>query len=209
MELSIFLKTIGIGFSVAAAVGPISLLCVQRTLQNGFGIGLASGMGTASADALYGLIGGLGLSVITNFLVGQQFMLRLVGGMALVYLGLKTFLTKADIQAAKENHHKAAGFLGAYTSNLLLTLSNPMTIISYIAIYAGIGALGLNNSWSAAAAFALAIFIGSSIWWLALVSSVNLLRSRFNPSLLLKLNYISGMIIAGFGVVILWQILIG
>jgi threonine/homoserine/homoserine lactone efflux protein len=209
MTLSTFLKGIGIGFSVAAAVGPISLLCVQRTLRRGWGIGMASGMGVATADALYGLIGGLGLTIITNFLVGQQTILRLVGGVVLVYLGLKTFLSKEDAQAAKERPQGVAGYLGAYTSIFLLTLSNPMTIISFAAIYAGIGVLGIDNGWTAAVAFGLAIFIGSSIWWLVLVSSVNQLRSRFKPTLLRLLNRISGVVIAGFGLVVLWQVLLG
>lgn len=209
MTLATFLKGIGIGFSVAAAVGPISLLCVQRTLRRGWGIGLASGLGVATADALYGLIGGLGLTAITNFLVGQQSMLRLVGGAVLVYLGLKTFLSKGEVQAAAERSKGAVGYLGGYTSIFLLTLSNPMTIISFAAIYAGIGVLGLEDGWIAASAFSLAIFVGSSIWWLVLVSGVNRLRSRFKPALLLRLNRFSGVVIAGFGGVILWQVLLG
>lgn len=207
MTLTTFLKGIGIGFSVAAAVGPISLLCVQRTLQRGWRIGLASGLGVASADALYGLIGGLGLTIITNFLVGQQTTFRLVGGAVLVYLGVMTFFSKTDVETAREHPQGAAGHLGAYSSVFLLTLSNPMTIISFAAIYAGIGVLGLDDGWLAAVAFSLAIFIGSSLWWLVLVSGVEQLRSRFKPALLMKLNRISGVVIAAFGLAVLWQII--
>jgi threonine/homoserine/homoserine lactone efflux protein len=207
MTLATFLKGIGIGFSVAAAVGPISLLCVQRTLRRGWRIGLASGLGVATADAFYGLLGGLGFTVITNFLVGQQAVLSFLGGIVLVYLGIRTFLSKRNIQAAQEGSQGVVSYLGAYTSIFLLTLSNPMTIISFAAIYAGIGVLGLEYSWNAAAAFSLSIFIGSSAWWLVLVGGVNRLRSRFKPELLVWLNRISGVVIAAFGVVILWQVI--
>ncbi len=204
MDISTFLQVIGIGFSVAAVVGPINLLCVQRTLQHGRGIGFASGLGIASADSLYGLIGGLGLTVITNFLVGHQLFLRLIGGVVLLYLGVKSFLMKGDVQAAKERPHGVASYFRAASSIFLLTLSNPMTIISFLAIYTGIGVL--DYAWMDAVAFSLAIFTGSSLWWLVLVSGVSQIRNRFEVSLLLRLSRISGVVIAGFGMLILWQV---
>lgn len=207
MDLTTFLKIIGIGFSIAAAVGPISLLCVQRTLQHGRGIGLASGLGVASADAIYGLIGGLGLTVITNFLVGHQLLLRLIGGVVLVYLGVKSSLAKGEVQAAKERPHGVVSYFRATSSIFLLTLSNPMTIISFLAIYSGIGVLGVNHDWINAVAFSLAIFIGSSLWWLVLVSGISQLRDRFEVSLLFQLSRISGAVIVGFGMIILWQVI--
>jgi threonine/homoserine/homoserine lactone efflux protein len=208
MALTTFLNVVGIGFTLAAAVGPISLLCIERTLRRGWRIGLASGLGVATADALYGLIGGLGLTVVTSFLISQQTVLRLIGGVVLVSLGLRTLLSKSDIKAAEERASGVSGYLGAYTSIFLLTLSNPMTIISFAAIYAGIGSLGLDSGWAAAVAFSLAIFIGSSLWWLVLVIGVNQLRARFKLALLTQLNRVSGLVIAGFGVVILWQVLL-
>jgi threonine/homoserine/homoserine lactone efflux protein len=207
MDITTILKVIGIGFSIAAAVGPISLLCVQRTLQHGRGIGFASGLGIASADAIYGLIGGLGLTVITNFLVGHQPLLRLIGGVVLVFLGVKSFLVKGEVQVAKERPHGVASYFRATSSIFLLTLSNPMTIISFLAIYSGIGILDVDHDWIDAVAFSLAIFIGSSLWWLVLVSGVSQLRNRFEVSLLLQLNRISGAVIAGFGMIILVQVI--
>jgi threonine/homoserine/homoserine lactone efflux protein len=91
----------------------------------------------------------------------------------------------------------------------LLTLSNPITILSFVAIFAGIGALELSDRWLASISFSLAIFIGSALWWLILVSGANQLRSRFKPGLLLRLNRIAGIVIAGFGIGILWQALSG
>jgi len=100
LQINILIKAVVIGFTIAAVVGPIGLLCVQRTLQRGWKYGMFSGVGVASGDALYGLVGGLGLSLITNFLVGQQLWLRLVGGAVLVYLGIKAVFSPKEIQAA-------------------------------------------------------------------------------------------------------------
>lgn len=200
MENNIFIKAMVIGFTVAAVVGPIGLLCVQRTLARGWKWGMASGLGVACGDALYGLIGGLGLSLITNFMVGQQLWLRAIGGGVLVYLGLKALLSPDPTQAAEEHSAGAAGFLGAYTSIFLLTLSNPMTIIFFAGIYAGLGEIGLGSGLMEAVVFALGILLGSLAWWLLLVSSVSALRNRFKPTMLSAVKRVTGLLIAGFGV---------
>jgi threonine/homoserine/homoserine lactone efflux protein len=200
VEISILIKAVIIGFTVAAVVGPIGLLCVQRTLQRGWNYGLFSGVGVASGDALYGLIGGLGLTLITNFLVGQQFWLHLIGGAVLVHLGLKAVFSPKEIQAAQEVDSNVSGYLGAYSSIFLLTLSNPMTIISFAGVYASLGDLGLKSGGLQAFSFAAGIFLGSMGWWLLLVSTVASLRSRFKPELLGSLNRIMGLVITGFGI---------
>jgi threonine/homoserine/homoserine lactone efflux protein len=200
VEISILIKAVIIGFTVAAVVGPIGLLCVQRTLQRGWNYGLFSGVGVASGDALYGLIGGLGLTLITNFLVGQQFWLHLIGGAVLVHLGLKAVFSPKEIQAAEEVDSNVSGYLGAYSSIFLLTLSNPMTIISFAGVYASLGDLGLKSGGLQAFSFAAGIFLGSMGWWLLLVSTVASLRSRFKPELLGSLNRIMGLVITGFGI---------
>ncbi len=204
MDITIFFKALVIGFTVAAAVGPIGLLCVQRTLQRGWRVGFISGVGVATADALYGLIGGLGLTVITSFLVGQQLWLRLVGGLVLVYIGVKALRAK-QMQAAKDKQAGTGDYLTEYVSIFFLTLSNPMTIIFFAGIYAGIGELGVGSGWAAAGPFALGIFLGSVVWWLVLITTVNLVRHRFKPEMLLGLNKLTGVVIAGFGVWIVWQ----
>jgi threonine/homoserine/homoserine lactone efflux protein len=199
METSILFKAIIIGFTIAAVVGPIGLLCVQRTLQRGWKYGMLSGLGVASGDALYGLIGGLGLSIVTNFLIGQQVWLRLVGGAVLVYLGIKALMSPREIQAAEEINNNVGGYLSAYSSIFLLTLSNPMTIISFAGVYASLGELGLKSGAAHALSFALGILLGSLGWWLLLVSTVSALRSRFKPEMLGGLNRLTGLVIAGFG----------
>src|SRR6266516_3264198 len=132
METSFFVRGLLIGFSIAAVVGPICLLCIHRTLHNGSLYGLVTGLGAATADAVYGGIAAFGLTVIATFLV---------------YLGIKTVFTRPARQAAKG---EANNFFGAYASTLLLTLTNPLTILSFAAIFAGIGVGGTGRSYLAA-----------------------------------------------------------
>src|SRR6185503_6615601 len=136
MELSFLLKGMGIGFSIAAPVGPIGVLCIRRSLADGRWIGFVTGLGAASADAAYGCIAGFGLTAISNFLTGQQFWLALFGGAFLCYLGIHTFISKPPPQAATVRED---GLFSAYFSTLLLTLTNPATILSFMAVFAGFG----------------------------------------------------------------------
>jgi threonine/homoserine/homoserine lactone efflux protein len=193
-----------IGFSIAAPVGPIGVLCIRRTLAEGWAYGLVSGLGAASADAIYGSIAGFGLAFISNFLVSQQVWLRLVGGIFLCYLGLKTLLAKPAEQVSTG---KGKGFLGAYASTFFLTLTNPITIISFAAIFAGLGLAVARGNYASAGVLVLGVFMGSAAWWLLLSSGVGILRARFKPDLLRWVNRISGAIIIGFGIIALLSIL--
>ncbi len=204
MDISFLLRGLIIGFSIAAPVGPIGVLCIRRTLADGWASGLVSGLGAASADAIYGSIAGFGLAFISNFLVSQQAWLRLVGGIFLCFLGVKTLLAKPAEQAAAG---KSRGLLAAYASTFFLTLTNPMTIISFAAIFAGLGLAAAGGNYGSAGVLVLGVFTGSASWWLLLSSGVGLFRARFSPDLLIWVNRISGAIIVGFGLFALLSIL--
>ena len=207
MDISFFIRGLLIGLSIAAAVGPISILCIQRTLERGRLYGLISGLGAATADAFYGSIAAFGLTVISAFLLGQHFWIRLLGGIFLLYLGGKTFMRRPAEKAAEARAHN---FSGAYLSTLLLTLTNPTTILSFIAIFAGIGVGGASKNYLSAAIVVGGVFLGSSLWWVILSSGVNLLRKRFTPCWLLWINRCSGIGITLFGIIallsLLWQV---
>ncbi len=203
MEISFLLRGLLIGFSIAAPVGPIGVLCIRRTLADGRMAGLVSGLGAASADALYGCIAGFGLAFISNFLISQQFLLHLVGGAFLCYLGVKTLLAKPAEQAATA---KGTGLLGAYASTLFLTLTNPMTILSFVAIFAGLGLANTGSSYATAGFLVLGVFTGSALWWLLLVGGVGLFKDKFNTRGMQWVNRISGVIILGFGLFALFKI---
>ena len=185
-----------IGISIAAPVGPIGLLCVRRTLTRGQAAGIISGLGAATADAIYGCIAGFGLTFISGILISQQNNLRLIGGLFLCYLGIRTFLSKPEEQAAKA---KGSSLVGDYTSTFFLTLTNPMTILSFTAIFAGLGLVGAGGNYISAGILVSGVFIGSSSWWLILSGSVSLFRKKFTSTGMQIINKVSGIIITGFG----------
>jgi len=178
-------------------VGPIGVLCIRRTLADGRAVGFAAGLGAATADALYGAVAGFGLTVVSTALVGQQGWLRLIGGAFLCWLGARTFLARPAEAAAQAAG--GAGLLGAYASTLVLTLTNPMTILSFAAVFAGLGVGAAGGGYGAAAVLVLGVFAGSALWWLVLSGAVGLLRHRVTPRGLRWVNRASGTIIAGFG----------
>ena len=196
MDISFLLKGLAIGFSIAAPVGPIGVLCIRRTLADGFASGLVSGLGAATADATYGCIAGFGLTFISNFLVRQQVGLRLIGGVFLCILGIRTLLTRPAEHAAPA---RGKGLAGAYASTFFLTLTNPLTILSFAAIFAGLGLAGTRGNYGSAGVLVLGVFIGSAVWWLILSCGVGMFRGRFDPHWLQWVNRISGVIITGFG----------
>jgi threonine/homoserine/homoserine lactone efflux protein len=200
MDIGFLLRGVVIGFSIAAPVGPIGVLCIRRTLAEGHASGLISGLGAATADAIYGCIAGFGLTLISSFLISQQVWLRLVGGSFLCFLGFRTFLSKPAEQAAST---KGKGLVGSYVSTFFLTITNPVTILSFAAIFAGLGIGGASVSHVSAALLVLGVFIGSALWWFILSGVANVFRAEFSRDKLKWINRVSGIIIATFGVIAL------
>ncbi len=215
ITFSLLLRGLLIGFSIAAPVGPIGVLCIRRTLAEGRMAGVLTGLGAATADALYGCIAAFGLTFISAFLVRQQDLLALAGGAFLCYLGVRTFLSRPAEGAAPSGSGKS--LLGMYTSTFFLTLTNPLTILSFAAIYAGLGLASISQAqgssqaseYLSAALVVLGVFLGSASWWLLLSGVVSLFRSRVTPGTLRWINRISGVIILGFGIAMLIQLLLG
>lgn len=195
MALSFLLKGVIIGFSIAAPVGPIGVLCIRRSLADGRQIGLATGLGAATADAVYGGVAGFGLTAISTFLVGQRSWLGLLGGLFLCYLGVRTFISRPTPQAAEV---RGGGLFSAYVSTLLLTLANPMTILSFVAVFAGFGH-GAAPDYLRASMLVAGVFVGSVLWWLLLSGGVALFRSRVNVGWMCLINRLSGSVIVAFG----------
>jgi threonine/homoserine/homoserine lactone efflux protein len=186
-----------IGLSIAAPVGPIGVLCIRRTLAEGWSFGLVSGLGAATADALYGCVAGFGLTFISAALISHQAGLRMVGGLFLCYQGIRTLLALPAERAAAASGE--GGLLRAYGSTFLLTLTNPMTILAFAAIFAGLGLAEAGGGYASAVLLVLGVFLGSASWWLLLSSVVGAFRTRFSLSGLLWVNRVSGLIILGFG----------
>jgi threonine/homoserine/homoserine lactone efflux protein len=196
LDFSFFAKGLVIGFSIAAPVGPIGVLCIRRTLADGRVSGFVSGMGAATADAFYGCIAGFGVTYISSFLIGQQFWFRLIGALFLGYLGAKTFLSNPAEAPPKA---EGRGFATAFASTLFLTLTNPVTILAFAAIFAGLGLGNSGGGYRAGMFLVMGVFLGSAAWWLFLSTGVGLFRAWFNGPRLRWVNRLSGVIIAGFG----------
>jgi threonine/homoserine/homoserine lactone efflux protein len=202
-HLMVFLKGFGIGFAIAAVVGPIGILCIRRTISDGQLVGLAIGLGAALADATFGIIAGFGLTFLADFLIAHQASLRFLGGLFLIYLGLKIFFEKPSTQAAEIT---GRNLVHLTISTFLLTLTNPLTILSFMAIFAGLG-IGTAN-YLAALLLVLGVFLGSMVWWIILTSILRFFHAKVNQTTLTFINKCSGGIIAGFGVLSIFSLLV-
>jgi threonine/homoserine/homoserine lactone efflux protein len=196
MDLSFLARGLAVGFTVAGAVGPISLLTIRRTLAHGRLYGLVSGMGVALADASYGGIAAFGLTAVTSVLVGARSALGLIGGVFLVWLAIRTI--RAEPAAVAETDDRL-GLAGAFLSIYGLTMTNPMTILSFAGIFAGLGLAG--HGVAEAALLTLGVFLGSSLWWVALTAIVGRLRARVTTRGLGWMNRVSGAALLLFGLV--------
>jgi threonine/homoserine/homoserine lactone efflux protein len=202
--MEMWLRGMILGFAIAAPVGPIGLLCIQRTLKGGWRRGFFSGIGAATADAIYGIVAAFGLTVVTSWLVPQRGWLALTGGLFVCCLGARTFLHSGPATQAAVSHGSGSSLISAYFSTLLLTLANPMTILSFMAIFAGAG-LVVSPSYNGSAMMLVAgVFTGSAIWWIVLSSGVLLLRTQVGPKTTEMLNKVAGVIMLGFG---MWMLL--
>jgi threonine/homoserine/homoserine lactone efflux protein len=200
MDISLFLKGVVIGLSMAIPVGPIGILCIRRTLVEGRISGLVSGVGVAIADMVYGSIAGFGLTFISDFLITQQKWLRLVGGVFLCTLGLKVYWAKLvewDMPIG------AKGLVSHFISTFLLTLTYPITILVFLGIFAGLGIGHMKDNGISIAALVLGVFAGSMLWWVILSSIIGSMRDRFNLHALKWVNRISGILLMIFGLALL------
>ena len=204
--LGVVLRGFVIGFSIAAPVGPIGVLCIRRTLADGRLVGFSCGLGAASADAAYGCVAAFGLTLLSELLVDQRLWLRLVGGVFLLYLGMKAFRKGPAEREAAAASGSSRSLAGAYASTFVLTITNPTTIVSFAAIFAGLGLVETSGGYTSAAALVVGVFSGSAVWWFLLSGGVSLLRWKLGAGALRWVSKVSGIIILGFGVAALLSV---
>jgi threonine/homoserine/homoserine lactone efflux protein len=198
VEYTLLLKGIVIGFALALPIGPIGILCIRKTAAEGHLSGMIVGFGAATADALYGFIAAFGLTVISDALITRQMWIRLIGGAFLCYLGIKTYLAKPS-----ENSHpvNGKGFLGSYVSTFFLTLTNPLSIIAFLGVFAGFGLRNGDLSIGSAATLIAGVFMGSALWFFLLSYGITIFRKKINATGLGWVNRISGALIILFGLI--------
>jgi threonine/homoserine/homoserine lactone efflux protein len=206
METTLFVKGLFFGFSIAAPVGPIGILCIRRSMAGGWAAGLTTGLGAATADALYGCVAGFGLSAVSGLLVSQRAWMQLAGGLFLCWLGIRTLASASTHKTVGESR---AAVAAGYLSALLLTLTNPMTILAFAAVFAAMGLGSVAAGRLAAPWLVSGVFCGSMAWWIVLTSIVSHFGRHLNATAMRWIDRGSGAVLTGFGLaaIVSWRMI--
>jgi threonine/homoserine/homoserine lactone efflux protein len=204
MLATILFKGAIIGFSLAAPIGPVGMMCIRRTLAHGHLRGFVSGLGAATADSVYAIVAAFGITLISNFVIQHEFSIRLVGGILLVILGLRTLLVHP---AEKPPKNGVNGHASAYVTMFLLTFTNPMTLFAFAVVFAGVGAGSVVGDTLTAGFLVAGVFLGSALWFLFITTAVHVYKDKFKVWGLKVVNIIAGSFILLCGAVILVSIL--
>ncbi len=207
MDIGFLIKAIIVGFLASVPLGPVGVLCIQRTINKGRGSGLFSGMGAATVDAFFALVAALGLTYIINFIEEQQFFIQLIGGAIIIFLGVKIFNTN-PIQQIRKHRRKKKRLIEDYFSVLFLTLSNPLAIFLFVAAFAGMSIVTPKDSYIKSSFIVAGVFVGAMFWWAILTFLINMFRKRFRLKQLWWINKSAGIIIIIFGVVAMLSVFI-
>jgi threonine/homoserine/homoserine lactone efflux protein len=197
-----------IGLLASLPMGPIGVLCVQRTLKNGRYSGFFSGMGAATADTLFAIIAGLGVNYIIGFVEKRELFFQFIGAAIIILIGLKIYSTNTVKQFRIAKSKKGTKFTKDYFSVLFLTLTNPMIIFLFVWMFAGLNIVLNTSDYILSSLIILGIFIGANLWWFTLSGIVNKFRNNLKIRRLYWFNKISGGIILIFGILTLLKILI-
>jgi threonine/homoserine/homoserine lactone efflux protein len=222
--MSLLLKGLIVGFCLAAPVGPIAALCVQRTISKRWVSGLMSGLGAAVADAVYGAIAAFGATIVSEFLIAERAWMQRIGGVILLFMGLRLFLAKpsgdADSNSVEEEigpderplpapanpgkkEANGRGLTGDFLSTFLLTLTNPMTFVAFAAVFATMGIGAVRGRPILTAELVGGVFLGSMLWWAILCGGAHALRRHFDYQKLALINRGTGIFVIGVGLVYL------
>jgi len=191
--LIFLLKGIAVGIVIAVPVGPVGVMCVRRTIFEGKRAGFVSGLGAATADALFGLIAAFGLTFVSDWLIGYHQWLRIAGGFYLLYIGGSALLAKLEARQSSEPNAESA--LRHFLSTFALTLTNPITILAFLGIFSALGLSGADATFARAAMMVLGVWLGSLLWWLALTFGLGSLFHSFEARHLKWINHASGTIL--------------
>ncbi|KKP29491.1 MAG: hypothetical protein UR12_C0007G0022 [candidate division TM6 bacterium GW2011_GWF2_30_66] len=208
MFFYVLMKGLFLGFTISAIIGPIGILCIKRSISEGFWAGVSTGVGAALADAIYAAITAFGITVISNFLLGKAFVLSLFGGIYLIYMGIRTFMSRSKLSSGSLKNSELDKDVTHYSlfhnfiSTFFITLTNPVTILLFMVIFAGLN-LETEDMLSSSS-LVTGVFFGAVIWWIFLSYVASILKSKLTSgNLLLWLNRISGVVIICFGVLII------
>jgi threonine/homoserine/homoserine lactone efflux protein len=206
MLIGLLLKGMLVGMIIAIPVGPVGVLCIRRTILHGRLAGFVSGMGAATADAMFGIIAGFGLTVVSDWLFDYQDWLRIGGAAFLLYIGISAFFH--DPLKRTQSQRDPESLVADFASTFALTITNPITILAFLAIFAGIGFTGDKATLGSAAILVLGVWVGSLLWWAGLTAGAGVLRLSFRHNHLVWINRGSGGILVLSGVGLLCSLLV-
>jgi threonine/homoserine/homoserine lactone efflux protein len=206
MEFIYLLRGLAIGFSLAAPVGPVGVLCIRRTIAHGSKRGLIVGLSAASADMVYGIIAAFGVTLISDFIFTHQHIIRFAGGIFLLFLGYRTFRSHPATDTESNNSN---GHARAFISTFFLTLTNPMTLFAFAAVFAAIGLEKIIGDYSLASFLVIGVFLGSFCWFSLLTTLVHFFREKISTDGIALVNRIAGSLLIIFGIVALSSGIIG
>ncbi len=204
MEIGFFLKGVIIGVILATPLGPVGTLCVQRTFTEGKLHGLISGLGATVADVIFGSIAAFGLTMVSNFFAVHQVWIRLIGGFFILFLAVRIFLLKPRMSLDVVGN---SNLIRAFASAFVITITNPITIITLAVMFAGLGLVSEEAQYASATIMIFGVFVGSSLVWLSIWGISVIFRNKFNPSKLYLVNKVAGIIIFAFGILTLASLL--
>jgi threonine/homoserine/homoserine lactone efflux protein len=194
----LYLRGIAIGFAIAAPIGPVGLLCIRKALADGRLAAWMAGLGAALADTVFGAVVGLGLGAVSHFLNGHAVTLKLIGGIFMLALGVKTW--RAGTYAWEPDKTKGLGLWQDFAATFLITMTNPATILGVMGVFAAFGAAaqpaGPGQAWLLVAG----VFCGSALWWAVLTEMTILVRARFTPARMRLFNHVSGALLVTLGI---------
>ena len=199
--MSLFVKGLIVGFCLAAPVGPIAAICVQRTIAKRWISGVVSGLGAAAADAVYGAVAAFGATIISEFLITEHEWLQRVGGVILLMLGARLLLMRP---VERTNGVQNRGLTGDFLSTFVLTLTNPMTFVAFAAIFATMGIGAVHGRPMLTAELVGGVFAGSAAWWIILCAGAFALRRHFDFKRLVFVNRATGVFVIAVGLVYLF-----
>ncbi len=201
MDLLVIIKGISTGIAVSAPLGPIGVLCIQRTMNKGFMSGFISGMGAAAADIVYAVIAGFSITLIKDFLEANQMPIRIIAGFFLIFVGVKIFMSNPAKQIRKLRA-KGNRYFTDFATSFLVTVSNPITILAFGALFTGFNTVEQGTDTIVIIALIASVFIGALLWWLCLIAIVSIVRRKIRLRNLLWINRITGALIVVFAVVV-------
>lgn len=196
---NLFIKGLIVGFALAAPVGPIAALCIQRTVSEGWPYGAASGLGAAVADAMYGALAAFGATYLSQLLMDERDILQRVGGGVLILLGIRLWMTKPPAVGDRTPDKVGKNLVGDFVSTLVLTLTNPMTFVAFAAVFTTFGIAAVRGHPLLTFELVSGVFFGSLLWWGILCGGAHLLRGKFHYRRLVAANRVTGIFVIVVG----------